>query len=106
MNNRIKEIRKALNLHQKDFGAKIGLKSNSISDIENGKCIVTERTILNVCSQFNVNENWLRTGEGEMFNINNKNYDEFFNYFSHLAEPLQDFLIKVAKDLLDTQEKL
>lgn len=61
MNSRIKELRNMLNLKQKEFGAIIGLRS-SISDIELGKAPITERTIIAICSKFNVNEEWLRNG--------------------------------------------
>lgn len=61
MNTRIKELRIALNLKQKEFGNFIGLRS-SISEIENGKAPITDRTIIAICSKFNVNEDWLRTG--------------------------------------------
>lgn len=105
MNSRIKKLRNFLGLTQLEFASKIGLKS-SISEIENNKAPITERTIISICSVFNVNENWLRTGEGNMFNTIDKNYQEFFSIFKNLSPVLQDFLIKVAKDLLDTQSKL
>ena len=105
MNSRIKKLRNSLGLTQLDFASKIGLKS-SISEIENGKAPITDRTIISICSVFNVNENWLRTGQGEMFNVLQKNYNEFFSIFKNLKPVLQDFLIKIAKDLLDTQNKL
>lgn len=106
MNERIKQIRQALNMYQKDFACKIGLQQTSLSDIENGKIIVTERTIILVCSVFNVNEQWLRFGEGEMFNNLEKNYTEFFEIYQQFSTPLQEFLNQTAKALLDTQEKL
>lgn len=105
MNSRIKEIRKSLNIFQKDFAEKIGLKQSSFSDIENGKAPVTERTIIAICSKFNVNEKWLRTGEGSMFNENN-NYNDYFKTFNKLNPVLQDFLITTAKELLKAQDKL
>lgn len=105
MNSRIKKLRNFLGLTQLEFASKIGLKS-SISEIENNKAPITERTIISICSVFNVNENWLRTGEGNMFNTIDKNYQEFFSIFKNLSPVLQDFLIKIAKDLLDTQSKL
>lgn len=71
-----------------------------------GKSPITERTIIAICSRFNVNENWLRTGEGDMFNIINKKYDEFFSIYNNLNPVLQDFLISSAKNLLDAQSKL
>lgn len=70
-----------------------------------GKAPITERTIIAICAKFNVNENWLKTGQGEMFNIQEKNKEEFFEIFKNLHPVLQDFLIKTAKNLLDAQSK-
>lgn len=106
MNQRILELRKSLNLSQTDFGEQIGMKPSSISDIENNRVQISDRTIIAICSKFNVNEEWLKTGNGNMFLEYDKKHDEFFSVFQNLKEPLQDFLIRTARDLLDTQNKL
>lgn len=67
INERIKYIRKDLKMSQKDFGEKIGLKPNSLSDIETEKNSVTEQTLKAVCLEFNVSEQWLRKGKGEIY---------------------------------------
>lgn len=67
MNGKVKELRKYLNLTQKEFGERIGLKPNSISDIENGKNSLTDIVLKSICKEFNVNKDWLKTGKGEMF---------------------------------------
>lgn len=64
---RIKFLRNNLNLTQTDFGEKIGLKQNTIGQIETGLRGVTDRTILLISQTFNVNEEWLRNGTGEIF---------------------------------------
>ncbi len=69
INKRIKYIRKDLKMSQKDFGEKIGLKANSLSDIETEKNTVTEQTLKAVCREFNINEEWLRTGQGEIYKL-------------------------------------
>ena len=66
-NERVKEVRKALRLTQEKFGERIGVKKNTISQIESGINGVTDQLRLAVCREFNVNEDWLRTGEGSMF---------------------------------------
>lgn len=66
MNKRIKEIRQYYSLTQEEFGKKIGLKQNSIALAESGKRNLSKRSIRSLCEEFDVNENWLRTGEGEM----------------------------------------
>ena len=106
MNNRIREVRHFLKLSQAEFGKRIGIRSSSLSDIENGNCNVTERIIIAVCAKFNVNEEWLRTGEGNMFVEEDKKFNEFYEIYKQLSKPLQDFLIQICKDLLDTQAKL
>lgn len=72
MNNRVKELRKTLKLSGEAFGERIGIKKSALSLIENGKNNVTEQTFKSICREFNVNEEWLRTGEGEMFNTFSK----------------------------------
>ena len=106
MNERIIELRKSLNLSQTDFGKQIGISKSSVSDIEIGRISISERTIISICSKFNVNEEWLKYGNGNMFLEYDKKHDEFFSVFQNLKEPLQDFLIRTARDLLDTQSKL
>lgn len=68
MNARVRELRKALGLSCELFGQKIGVGKNAISRIETGKNGLTEQNIKLICGEFNVNEDWLRTGQGEMFN--------------------------------------
>lgn len=61
--NRIKLLRKiSLNLTQAKFGKCIGLKSTAIGQMESGDRNVTDRTIMLICKEFNVNEEWLRHG--------------------------------------------
>lgn len=67
---RIKEIRKSLNLTLEKFGEKIGMKKNSVSQLENGKNSVTEQVIISICREYNVDYMWLKNGEGEMFKDN------------------------------------
>lgn len=66
-NDRIKLIRKELGLSQKDFGERINISRGHIAGYETGKSNIPERTIRDICREFNVSEEWLRTGEGEMY---------------------------------------
>ena len=68
MNQRIKQLRRILDLTQQDFAERIGLKQNSIALIESGKRNISNQAVLSICRTFSVNETWLRTGEGEIFN--------------------------------------
>lgn len=67
MNQRVKELRKALGLSSEKFGEPLGVKRNTISQIETGKNNVSEQMIKAICREYHVNEEWLRTGEGSMF---------------------------------------
>jgi len=67
MNNRLKQIRKELDLSQDEFGKKIGMQSNSISTMESGVRPIVERTVIAVVKEFGVSRDWLETGDGEMF---------------------------------------
>lgn len=67
MNERVKQLRKALGLSGEKFGARLGLTRMAISNIENNRYNLTEANILSICREFNVNEEWLRTGSGDMF---------------------------------------
>ncbi|MCM1232697.1 MAG: helix-turn-helix domain-containing protein [Ruminococcus flavefaciens] len=67
MNERIKELRTALCLSAEKFGSRVGVTRSAISRIENGVVNVTEQMILSICREFNVREEWLRDGTGEMF---------------------------------------
>lgn len=68
MNERIKELRKALNLTQTQFGDSLGITHSAVAHFEKGTVNMSQSTIKSICREFNVNENWLLTGEGEMFN--------------------------------------
>ena len=68
MNERIKQLRKSLGLSGEKFGEKIGVSKVAVSLIEKGKNNPSEQTLKSICREFNVNETWLRTGDGEMFN--------------------------------------
>lgn len=66
MNERIKELRKSLGLTQADFSKRIGLSRNYIALLESGQRIPSDRTIVDICREYGVNEVWLRTGIGPM----------------------------------------
>ena len=66
--DRIKEIRSKFNLTQQEFAERLGIKRNTIATYETGKSNPSDSAVVLICKEFNVNENWFRTGEGEMFN--------------------------------------
>lgn len=66
LGERIKMVRRREDLTQQEFGKRIGIKPNSISLIESGNRNASEQVILSICREFDINDEWLRTGKGEM----------------------------------------
>lgn len=64
---RVKKIRKTLNLTLEKFGEKLGVGKTAISKIEKSERNLTDQMAISICREFNVNEEWLRTGSGDMF---------------------------------------
>ena len=67
MNERVKELRKALGLTSEKFGAKLGVGKTAISGIETGRRGLTDQMFLSICREYNVTPGWLKTGNGPMF---------------------------------------
>ena len=72
---RIRNLRKSLNLTMEKFGERLGVSKASISNIENGNRNLTEQMTKSICREFGVDYIWLTTGDGEMFVDND---DELF----------------------------
>lgn len=64
---RVKEARKSLNLTLEKFGERLGVRKTAISKIENGENNLTEQMLKSICREFNISEEWLRDGTGDMF---------------------------------------
>ena len=67
MNERLKKLRRTLELTQQEFADKIGSKRSTIAKYETGSNIPSAAVISLICKEFDVNEDWLKTGDGEMF---------------------------------------
>ena len=99
----MRELRKSLKLTQQEFGNKIGLSKASIGNIENGIINLTDRNVSLICSTYNVNENWLRNGEGEMFNSMSED-EEFAYMIGALLVDDQEDKRKFIRLMLDLDE--
>ena len=67
MIDRLKSLRKSLHLSQAEFGEKLGVSRDVISNFENGRVELKDNFIQLICLKFSINETWLRTGEGDMY---------------------------------------
>lgn len=101
INDRFKEIRLKLNYTQQDFANKLNLKSRShISSIESGNKNITDRIISDLCREFNVNEEFLRYGTGNMF-LELSEEEELAKYVGKLINSddnlRKDFILNILK---------
>ena len=92
MNERMKELREALGLSQEALGSRVGVTRGAISRIEGGTNGVTTAMVMSLCREFNVNEEWLRTGSGEM--VNERSTDEELAYIVGNAIPTASEYVK------------
>jgi transcriptional regulator with XRE-family HTH domain len=105
MNERLRTLRKALKLNQTEFARRMGLTQTALSMIEVGKTPLTEKNIRLICSEFGVNEAWLREGQGEMFGENSPYLEELLEIFAKLSPGTQEFLLDMARRLLKKQQE-
>ena len=99
MNERIRELRKALGLTMEKFGERLGVGKTAISSIENGINNVTDQMAKSICREFSVDPYWLETGEGEMFI---KTDDAFFAKIDQIMSGESEFhrnLMRVMANL-------
>lgn len=104
MKERIKQVRKDFKLTQVEFGEKIGVKGNTITNYENGLRNPTDAVILSICREFSVNEHWLRTGEGEPY-IKGSD-DELAELVGRLYKDKGSMRYKMSLELCRSMEKM
>lgn len=91
LGERIKKVRKSLDLTQQKFADQIGTTQNNIASYEIGRREPSAAAVNNICKTFNVSETWLRTGEGEMF-VERTRDDELAAFMDELlAQESADF---------------
>lgn len=123
MNERIKELRKALEESQDSFASKLNLSRNFVWMIEKGEREPSDRTIKDICRIYNVNETWLRTGKGEMYapasreqriaqlvaklfnEESNPHMINIINVVTEMSDDQIELLIDVAKKLAKEEEE-
>lgn len=84
MNERLRKLRKSLDMTQQNFGARISVKGNTVAQWESGRNEPSDSAISLICREFNVNEDWLRTGNGEMF-VKDSSDEEFMKVAKAVA---------------------
>lgn len=94
---RIREVRKALNLTLEKFGEQIGVGKSTISDLENGRRSLSEHMTKSICREFHVDYIWLTSGEGEMFVESD---DDFYSRIDQIMAGENDKRRSMIKALL------
>lgn len=101
-NERVREIRKSLNLTMEKFGERIGIKKAAVSKIEKGENTLTDANIKSICREFSVDYIWLTTGEGEMFVESD---DDFIERIDRIMMGEDDARKNLFKALLDASDE-
>lgn len=119
INQRIRNIRKSKKLNQKEFGLPIGLKRSTVGDIERDGQPVTDKNIILICKEYNIDEHWLRTGEGNMekqglffldayakkYNLSNKEKSIMAKFIS-LDSDIRELVIKNLENIIDIKDHI
>lgn len=121
MNERIKELRKALNLTQQEFADRLNIKRGAIANYEVGRNEPIDAVISLICREFNVNEEWLRNGSGEMFQAEEENsivaratmllgekdplFEAFIDTYSKLTPRNRELLQQFMSDFSQAYDK-
>ena len=112
MNERIKKIRKEVGLTQQEFAEAIKVKRNTVATYEMGRSIPSDAAISLICREFDVNEEWLRTGNGSMFNAMSED-EELDLYVGRISGGSDEFkknliktLCKLSEDEWDVLKKI
>jgi transcriptional regulator with XRE-family HTH domain len=101
--SRIKFLRKSLKLNQTEFAEKLGITYSTISKIETGSQL-TDQNIRTICLTFGVSEQWLRTGEGDMFiDKTQQNIKELLDIFSRLSPASRKMILGLSRTMLSNE---
>ena len=108
MRERLIELRKnILNMSQREFCEKLGLKQTTYAPVETGKREIRDAYILLICQVYNINEDWLRNGKGEVFNKEpDRELEELLILYSGLPQKLKALLLRQARELRDLQSDM
>lgn len=105
MNERIKQIRKSLQLTQQEFADKLGVARNNIAGYETNKRCPSDAVVSLICREFGINENWFRNGEGEMYE-QITDQQKVMKYAGLLLKDTDSVVANAIKTFMVTYEQL
>lgn len=98
---RVREVRKSLNLTLEKFGEKLGVGKTAISNIEVGNRSLTDQMFISICREYNVSDKWLKTGTGEMFVVKTRR-EKIASFLGELMKEADDsFKVRFVEALAD-----
>lgn len=106
--NRVRLVREALDLSQREFGERLGVSRDVISNIEYGRVPAKKLLLQHICEQYHVNEHWLETGEGDMFEAplnTDHTLQEALAIFQSLRSEFQKYALDQIKSLVELQNQ-
>jgi transcriptional regulator with XRE-family HTH domain len=109
MKYRLKQLRKALGLTQREFGEKIGMSDVAISYMESGRTAISKQNIHLICLTFGIREKWLENGSGDMLDdeASLTEYErQILNLYRRLSPLARKMLIEYAEKLLADEQAL
>lgn len=110
MKDRLKFLRNTLGLTQEKFADRINIKRNTLANYEIGRNEPIDAVVSLICREFNVNEDWLRNGNGDMFKERSPSeevgyfVEEILEYDGH-GNPFYDMIIEMMKTYIELDEK-
>jgi transcriptional regulator with XRE-family HTH domain len=105
INHRVKKVREALKLSQAQFSRIISLSNGYLGGVETEKRKVNDRLVKLICAAFDVDREWLKTGNGPMFTQNAHEFSKVINLYKELSPVYQAYVLKQIELLLDVQTK-
>lgn len=105
MKDRLRQLRKALDLTQQQFADRIGIKRNSYANYETGRNTPIDAILISICREFGANEDWLRYGTGEMFE-QLTDQEKIMKYTALLLKGKDSVMVEAIKALIITYEQL
>jgi len=121
IHKRIKQIRNEAKLTQEEFAKRLGVKRNTVATYEMGRSTPIDAVLSLICREFNINDEWLRTGNGQPYTMLPKNemvekaasllsyrdpnFEALINIYSELDKDDREILIRIGSGLLESHKK-
>jgi len=121
IHKRIKQIRNEAKLTQEEFAKRLGVKRNTVATYEMGRSTPIDAVLSLICREFNINDEWLRTGNGQPYTMLPKNemvekaasllsyrdpnFEALINIYSELDKDDREILIRIGSGLLASHKK-